>query len=64
MSDHRERTPHSREHRDREPKPVAADVAFISTADATGVGDSEAHGAKNATAFFVYGRGAVITGRM
>ncbi|MGI6301026.1 MAG: hypothetical protein ACOX52_08220 [Verrucomicrobiota bacterium] len=39
MSGQRPRTPHSREHRDREPKPVAAAVAFISTADDTGVGD-------------------------
>jgi hypothetical protein len=39
VSDHREPTPHSREYRDREPEPVAADVAFTSTADATGVGD-------------------------
>jgi hypothetical protein len=40
VSGRRTRTPHSRELRDREPKPVAAAVAFISTADATGVGDS------------------------
>lgn len=39
VSDQRERTPHSREQRDREPETVAADVAFISTADDTGVGD-------------------------